>query len=174
MPYYLFSWGFPAKILYAFLISSMCAPCSTHHIFLDLITLTYAESHKIINSIWNKEKLPQQSKEYVILPVYGKGDKTDCSHYSGTSLPTTYKILFNILLSWLTPYVDKFISHNKCEFWCNRSVTDYIFYIHQILEKNGSIMGQCISYRFWEGPWLSQERSIVQESHWILYTCETC
>jgi len=30
-----------------------------------------------------------------------------------------------------------------------------------------------VIYRFWEGLWLSEERSIVQYSHWIWYTYET-
>jgi hypothetical protein len=42
--------------------------------------------HKRINSIWNKEKLPDQWKESVIVPVHKKGDKTDCSNFRGISL----------------------------------------------------------------------------------------
>jgi hypothetical protein len=37
--------------------------------------------HKLIYSIWNKEELPQQWKESVIVPIYKKGDKTDCNNY---------------------------------------------------------------------------------------------
>jgi hypothetical protein len=32
--------------------------------------------HKLINSIWNKEELPDQRKESIIAPVHKKGDKT--------------------------------------------------------------------------------------------------
>jgi hypothetical protein len=35
--------------------------------------------HKLINSIWNKEELPDQWKEPIVLPIYKKGDKTDCA-----------------------------------------------------------------------------------------------
>jgi hypothetical protein len=36
--------------------------------------------YKLINSIWNKGKVPDQWKESTIAPVYKKGDKTDCSN----------------------------------------------------------------------------------------------
>jgi len=44
----LFPSGFPTEILYAFLISSMCATCPTHFILLDLITwIIYGEAYKL-------------------------------------------------------------------------------------------------------------------------------
>ena len=39
------------------------------------------EVHKLIISIWNKEELSEEWKESIIVPVYKKGDKTDCSNY---------------------------------------------------------------------------------------------
>jgi len=57
------------------------------------------ESYKLTISIWNKEELPEERKESIIVPIYKKGDKTDCSNYRGISLlPTMYKILSNVLL----------------------------------------------------------------------------
>jgi hypothetical protein len=41
----------------------------------------YPEIHKLISSIWNKEELPQPWKESIIVPIYKKGDKTDCNNY---------------------------------------------------------------------------------------------
>jgi len=41
----------------------------------------------------------RSAKESIIVPVYKKGDKTDCSNDMGISLlSTTYKMLSNILL----------------------------------------------------------------------------
>jgi hypothetical protein len=99
-----------------------------------------SEIHKLINSIWNKEELPEQWKESIIVPVYKKGDKTDCSNYRGISLlSTTYKILSNILLSRLTQYAEEIIGENQCGFRCNRSYTDHIFCIRQTPEKKMGI-----------------------------------
>jgi hypothetical protein len=70
----------------------------------------YFEIHRLIYCIWNKEELPQQWKESIIVPIYEKGDKTDCNNYQGISLlSTAYKILSNILLARLTPYVNEII-----------------------------------------------------------------
>jgi hypothetical protein len=40
-----------------------------------------SEIHKITCSIWNKEELPQQWKESVVIQIHEKGDKTDCNNY---------------------------------------------------------------------------------------------
>jgi hypothetical protein len=48
--------------------------------------------HKLINSIWNKEDLPDQWKESVIVPIHKKGDRTECNNYRGIPLLTSYKI----------------------------------------------------------------------------------
>jgi hypothetical protein len=92
--------------------------------------------NKLINSVWNKEELPDQWKESIIVPVHKKGDKTDCNNYRGISLLTTsYKMLSNIPLSKLSPYTDALIGDHKFGFLRNRSTTDQIFWIRQILEK---------------------------------------
>jgi hypothetical protein len=44
------------------------------------------EIHKLIKLIWNKEELPHQWKDSVVVPIHKKGDKSDCSNYQGMSL----------------------------------------------------------------------------------------
>jgi hypothetical protein len=64
-------------------------------------------NHKLITSIWNKEELPDQRKESIIVPI----------HKNGISLlSTSYKILSNILLSQLSPYIDDIFGHHQCGF----------------------------------------------------------
>jgi sorting nexin-29 len=92
--------------------------------------------YKNIIAIWNKEELPGEWKESIIVPIQKKGDKSDCNNYRGISLlPTTYKILHNILLSRLIPYAEEIIADHQCGFQRNMSATDHIFCIRQILEK---------------------------------------
>jgi hypothetical protein len=47
-----------------------------------------SEIHKLINSIWNKQELPEQWKESIIVPIY-KGDKTIAA-YRSCQLYTKY------------------------------------------------------------------------------------
>jgi hypothetical protein len=70
----------------------------------------HSKIQKLIMLFWNKDELPHQWKESIVVPIHKKGDKTDCSNYRGiTLLSTSYKILSNILLSRLIPYADEII-----------------------------------------------------------------
>jgi len=96
------------------------------------------EIRKLITSIWKKQKLPEEWKESIIVHIHKKGDKTDCNNYRGISLlPTTYKMLSNILLSRLFLHAKQIIGDHQCGFRSNKSTIDHIFCIHQILEKMG-------------------------------------
>jgi hypothetical protein len=60
-------------------------------------------------------------------------------------------MLSNILLARLTPYVSGIIGDHQCGFRRNRSTTDQIFYIRQILEKkweyNGTVYQLFIDFK---------------------------
>jgi len=61
--------------------------------------------------------------------------ESDSSNHVGAPLlPSTYKILSNIV-SRLTPYVAEIIGNHQCGFQLNRSSADQIFLVFQILEK---------------------------------------
>jgi len=133
-----------------------------------------SEIHRLINSVWNKEEALQQWKESAIIPVCKKGDKTDNSNYRWISLlPTTYKILSDII--WrLTLYIGQIIGDHQCEFWCNRSTTDQIFCICQILEKKWKCNGteHELYVNFKKAYDSVRRESTVQYSLWIWYAYE--
>ena len=82
----------------------------------------------------------------IIVPIYKKGNKTECSNYTGIShLLTTYKILSNILLSRLASFAQEIIGDHQHGFRCNRSLIIYTAFV-KYLRKNGSTMKQCIGY----------------------------
>jgi hypothetical protein len=86
-------------------------------------------------------------EESIVIPIYRKGDKTECSNYGGISLlHTTYTILSNILLSRLTAYAEEIIGDHQYGFRCNRTNANHILFICEILEKNGNKTKQCISF----------------------------
>jgi hypothetical protein len=69
---------------------------------------------KLINSIWNKEELPDQWKESIIMPIHKKDDKTDNNNYHVMSLlSASCRILSNILLSRLSPYINEIITDHQ-------------------------------------------------------------
>jgi hypothetical protein len=80
--------------------------------------------------------LPEDLKESIVVPICKKGDATDCSNYRGSLLSTKYKILSIIQLSKLTPYAEEIIGDHQCGFQRNRSTTDHIFCIRQMLKKS--------------------------------------
>jgi len=89
----------------------------------------------------NKEELSEEWNESIIVPIYKKGDKTDCNNYRGISLlPTTYKILSNIVLSRLIPYAEEVIGDHQCGF----RLIIYSAFV-KYLRRNGNTMKQCIS-----------------------------
>jgi hypothetical protein len=45
--------------------------------------------HRLVNSIPNKEELPDHWKESIIVPIHKKNNKTDCNNYRGISLLST-------------------------------------------------------------------------------------
>jgi hypothetical protein len=92
--------------------------------------------HKLITSIWNKEEMPDQWKQSIIVPIHKTGDTSDCNNYRGISLlSTSYNILSNILLSRLSLYIDEIIGGHQCGFRRNRSTTDQIFLHSSDTEK---------------------------------------
>jgi len=106
-----------------------------------------SEFHKLINSVWKKEDMSEWKKS-ITVPIYKKGDKTDCNKYRGISLLSTkYKILSNIMLSMSTPYKEEIIMYHQCGFRRNSSTTDHIC-ICQIrrekMEYNGVVHQQLI------------------------------
>jgi hypothetical protein len=93
------------------------------------------------------EELPQQWKESMIVPIYKKGSKTDCSNYRGISqLPTTYKILSNILVLWLTSCVNEIIGIIIVDFDIIVQLLIRYSAFVRYQRKSESIMGQYISY----------------------------
>jgi len=92
------------------------------------------EIRKLITSIWKKEKLPEEWKESIILPIHEKRDKTDCSNYRGIFANHLQNFIQHPALK-----VNSICEGNYGGYQCgirrNRSTIDHIFCIRQILGK---------------------------------------
>jgi hypothetical protein len=45
-----------------------------------------SEIHEIIIFIWNKEEMPEEGKESIIVSIQKKGDNSDCTNYRGVTI----------------------------------------------------------------------------------------
>jgi hypothetical protein len=92
--------------------------------------------HTVIKEIWLKGKMPTDWNLSIICPIHKKGDILECSNYRGVRLlNTAYKILSNILFTRISPFAENIIGNYQCGFQKNRSTTNQIFTLRQILEK---------------------------------------
>jgi hypothetical protein len=89
--------------------------------------------HALICKIWRDEKMPDDWKVGVIVPLFKKGDKMKCENYRGiTLLNAAYKVLSSIILEWLKQYLEEILGEYQCGFRPRRT-TDQIFVVRQIL-----------------------------------------
>uniref|UniRef100_A0A8D8W2L6 Craniofacial development protein 2 n=1 Tax=Cacopsylla melanoneura TaxID=428564 RepID=A0A8D8W2L6_9HEMI len=91
---------------------------------------------KIIHTIWKREKMPVNWNAGVLCVLHKKGDKLDCNNFRGIMLlNTAYKVLTSILNERLKEITETKIGEYQCGFRRNKSTSDQIFVIRQIMEK---------------------------------------
>jgi hypothetical protein len=96
--------------------------------------------HKVIQQAWTGETLPRSWTEGVLFPVYKNGDKLDCKNYRGICLlNVTYKVFAKILYGRLLPHANAAVQHYQAEFQSDKSTTNQVFALRQILEKCNEI-----------------------------------
>ena len=89
----------------------------------------------LFQTILKKCRIPEKWKESIIIPIYKKGCKADPENYRGISLlNTTLKLFTRVILSKLLTYVQP--KEEQQGFRKNRSTTDAIFIMRQIVEKS--------------------------------------
>ncbi|XP_025267961.1 golgin subfamily A member 6-like protein 6 [Camponotus floridanus] len=99
---------------------------------------TKEKLRKIMEKIWNGEKLPRGWKVGMIYPIHKKGDKKEVKNYRGvTLLDTAYKIYAMILEEKLRKEVErlKLLPETQAGFRKRRSCIDNIFALKIIAEK---------------------------------------
>lgn len=95
-----------------------------------------ATLHQLICSIWEEEVIPDDWKKAIICPIYKKGDKLTCKNYRGISLlSTSYKTFTILVKQKLEPIAESLIGEYQAGFRTNRSTSDQLLTLKQILEK---------------------------------------
>ena len=93
-------------------------------------------TQRILLNIRRSEKMPNEWNKSIICPIYKKGEKSECSKHRGISLHNTaYKILATAINTRLKTYAEDLLSQGQNGFRRNRSTTDNIFIMRQLLEK---------------------------------------
>jgi len=93
--------------------------------------------HKLMNTIWEQEEIPEAWRISIICPIHKKGDIMECENYRGISLlNTSYKLLSNILLTRINPYIKEIIGEYQAGFMLGKSTTDQIHIVKQVVEKS--------------------------------------
>jgi hypothetical protein len=104
-----------------------------------------------------------KAKWSIIVPSYKKDDKIDCSNYRGISLLSAiYKILFDILLSRLTPYADEIPGDHQCGFWRTGQLLIIYAAFVKYLRKNEIQWSKASAiYKLHESLWFNKEGGLV-------------
>jgi len=104
--------------------------------------------YELVRQIWEEERIPEEWKEI----IYKIGDTDRFENYRGTALGNAaYKILVNIILEKIKPYIEKVTADHQNEFRDGRSVTDNIFVLkiinEKILEYNQNVQYSFINFQ---------------------------
>ena len=93
--------------------------------------------YSLFSKIWEKEEVPAQWKEGIIIKLPKKGDLRDCSNYRGIMLLSTPgKVLNRILLERMKEAVDPKLRDQQAGFRQNRSCADQIASLRIIVEQS--------------------------------------
>ena len=92
--------------------------------------------YELVRQIWEEERIPEELKETIIVPIHKRGERDRCENYRGIALGNAaYKIFSSIILGKIKPYIKKVMGDNQNGFRDGRSLIDNIFALKIINEK---------------------------------------
>jgi hypothetical protein len=99
------------------------------------------------------KKICLQTGKLVLSAPYVKRSKLNCNNYRGiTLLDIVYKVFSNVLNERLKKITENLLGEYQCGFRKNRSTSDQIFTIRQMMENAMNITRTCICY-----SWISNK-----------------
>jgi len=92
--------------------------------------------YELVRQSWEEERIPEEWKETMIVPIHKRGDRDRHENYRGIALGNAAcRSLSNIILEKIKPYIEKVIGDYQNGFRDGRSVKDNIFALKIINEK---------------------------------------
>ena len=91
---------------------------------------------QVIQRVWESE-VPQDWRDAILVSLYKKGSKSDCSKFRSISLLSIVGKLFSriILNRFVRTIVDGILPESQCGFRTSRGTVDMIFSARQLQEK---------------------------------------
>jgi len=92
--------------------------------------------YELVRQSWEEERIPEEWKETMIVPIHKRGDRDRRENYRGIELGNAaYGNLSNIILGKIKSYIEKVMGDYQNGFRDGKSVKDNIFALKIINEK---------------------------------------
>ena len=92
---------------------------------------------RVCQVAWKNGKVPKDWQSSVIIPIFKKGDRKECTNYRGISLLSLPgKVFAKCLERRCREIVEPQLDDGQCGFRPGRSTTDQIFTLKQVFEKS--------------------------------------
>ncbi|KER32738.1 hypothetical protein T265_01226 [Opisthorchis viverrini] len=96
----------------------------------------------LFGCIWEKESVPDNWEESVIVPIFKKGARSECGNHRGISLtPVVTRLLASIVIRRLTVAREILTREQQAGFRSGRGCVDQIFTLRQRLMETGEPSG---------------------------------
>jgi hypothetical protein len=141
--------------------------------------------YELVRQVLEEERIPEERKETTIVPIHKREDRDKCENYRGTALGnTSYKILLNIILEKIKPYIEKDTGYYQNGFRDGRSKIDNIFAL-KIINKKLWEYNQSVQYLLKKIDIQKAYDSIHRDTLWkcmkefkipikLINICKTC
>ena len=121
---------------------------------------------RLCESIWKEETVPEIWGESIIVPIFKKGARNECSNHRGISLtPVITRLLASILRRRLLAARESTTREQQAGFRPGRGCIDHIFTLRQVLEQRHVYRRPTISiFLDFKGAFDSVDRSVLMDT----------
>ena len=90
----------------------------------------------LFNTVWNDQRVPDEWRDAMLVPIPKKGDLTQCDNWRGISLlDVVGKLFAKVIQKRLQRVVEDALPDSQCGFRSGRGCIDMIFCTRQLVEK---------------------------------------